>query len=395
MKATAAIVTKDLVLLSRDKMGLFFVVVFPVLFGLFTGVVFSGLTQELPEMIIGVVDEDQSDYSGRFIQGMKEMKGARPLETTRDLADTLIRTGQLGGFIQIPKGFGQEAGKVSTNPPTIYMEVDPANMAGDERLKAVIYGVMMSLADQRYQESAASGLAGLFGVRDENARMDLINIEIVQPIDRGAVDQWDALVAGATSPFEISFPLAMVWAIVGCSASFAASLVREKESGTFMRLRSAPIRTWEVLFGKGLAMFITVAVILGLLVVLGTFMGVTVTDPAKMAVVILALGYTFVGIMTLLSVFGRTQQAVESATWSILLVLTMFGGGMVPFEFLPDWMQSIGAVSPFKWSIIAIEGALWRQLSYEQMLKPLAMLLGVGTVCLIVGCTVFQRPNRG
>jgi len=93
---------------------------------------------------------------------------------------------------------------------------------------------------------------------------------VLRPEDPGSLTGMDALIVGASSPFGISFPPAMIWGIVGCVASFSASLVREKEHGTYLRLRSAPIRSWTIVAGKGLAMFAAVVSILLLLVAVGT-----------------------------------------------------------------------------------------------------------------------------
>ena len=141
-------------------------------------------------------------------------------------------------------------------------------------------------------------------------------------------------------------------------------------------------------------MFVSVVSILALLVLLGTFVGVRVTSIPKMAIVIVMLGYCFVGIMMGLSIFGKTEQAVDGAAWAILLILAMFGGGMVPIEFLPEWMQNVGSATPIKWSIMAIEGALWRKFTYVELLWPGLLLFSWGTVCLIVGVRIFQRPSH-
>ncbi len=518
MRVIIALARKDMILLLRDTMSMFFVLVFPILFGLFLGVVFSGISQSPPEMDIGLIDEDRSAYSQLFAQEMLEIRGARPRQVTQAEGDELVRTGQMNGYIRIPKGFGQKAGKILSDPAKVYLKVDPANYAGDVRLKAVVYQVMLALANERLRSAPLAELLGFealpqlrklstdqvkhgqaqaapaeastsqtqltiddvkrimvshglsqqeqqiilaearkkgaspaelalvlaehglvdidkpagkasaaqpqpaqrepiilpegvieiipepdwpdgnphLGADDEGYRqVSLVEIEVLQPEDRGGLDQWDALVIGAASPFEISFPLAMIWGVIGCVASFAASLVREKERGTYLRLRSAPIRPWQILAGKAVAMFISVTVILTLLVLLGTLVGVRVPDPLKLAVVIAIVAYCFVGVMMLLSIFGKTERAVDSAAWAILLLLTMFGGGMVPIEFLPIWMQHIGSISPVKWGVSAIEGALWRQFSYRDLRTSLMLLFAAGTSCLAIGCWIFQRPERG
>src|SRR6185503_2734947 len=47
------------------------------------------------------------------------------------------------------------------------------------------------------------------------------------------------------SPWDISFPSAMLWGVIGCVAGFAVSLVKEQTEGTLLRLKVAPITRWD------------------------------------------------------------------------------------------------------------------------------------------------------
>jgi len=284
--------------------------------------------------------------------------------------------------------------------------VDPSSFAAAERIEAVVFQAMLELAIRRLEteETRAAtqpgatvswpGSFGLVGRGDGDHKTGLVRIEVLDPDESGARRPAIARGVGPGSAFGVSFPPAMIWGIVGCVASFSASLVREKEKGTYVRLRSAPIPWWAVLAGKGLAMFLSVVAILALLVGIGSLLGVTVTNWAKLALVTGVLGWCFLGIMLVLSAAGRTERAVDAAAWSILLVLTMFGGGMVPFEFLPDWMRDVGGISPVRWSIKAIEGALWRKLTYAELLKPLGLLAATGAVCALGGYRAYQRLSN-
>ncbi len=97
----------------------------------------------------------------------------------------------------------------------------------------------------------------------------------------------------------------------------------------------------------------------------------------------------FVGIMLLLSVLGKTEQAAGGIGWAVLMVMAMLGGGMVPAFFMPSWMQAISHVSPVKWAIVAMEGAIWRGFTPGEMLMPCLILVGVGALCSFIGVRAF------
>ncbi|MCA9244607.1 MAG: ABC transporter permease, partial [Phycisphaerales bacterium] len=156
-------------------------------------------------------------------------------------------------------------------------------------------------------------------------------------------------------------------------------------------LRTAPISRTQILLGKGLACFIaTVGVAALLLIVAAIVFGVRPSAPAKLVMAVVSVSLCFVGVMMLLSVIGKTEQSAGGIGWAILMVMAMIGGGMVPLMFLPGWLQDIASVSPVKWSILALEGAIWRDFSYAELAGPCGVLVGMGAVCFVVGTRAFR-----
>jgi ABC-2 type transport system permease protein len=58
---------------------------------------------------------------------------------------------------------------------------------------------------------------------------------------------------------------------------------------------------------------------------------------------------------------------------------------MVPLFAMPSWMQAAGTVSPVKWSILALEGAIWRGFTPAELAVPCAVLLAVGAAGFLLG----------
>jgi ABC-2 type transport system permease protein len=76
---------------------------------------------------------------------------------------------------------------------------------------------------------------------------------------------------------------------------------------------------------------------------------------------------------------------VSGSAWAALLLMSMIGGGMVPLFAMPGWMSAAGSISPVKWAILAMEGAVWRGFSPAEMMLPCGILLTVGLVCFAIG----------
>jgi ABC-2 type transport system permease protein len=203
----------------------------------------------------------------------------------------------------------------------------------------------------------------------------------------------EPLVKRLQSKWDISFPQAMMWGVLGCAAGFAVSLVRERTGGTMVRLNVAPITKTHILAGKGLACFLAVVGVIAAMTALGYVLGMRPRQPLYLAAAALCIAVCFVGIMLLMSVLGRTEEAVSGAAWGVGVVMAMFGGGMIPLAFMPPWMQNISNFSPIKWGVLAMEGAIWRGFDLSQMLLPCGVLLAVGIACFAAG--VWMLSKRG
>jgi len=193
------------------------------------------------------------------------------------------------------------------------------------------------------------------------------------------------------SSYDVSFPQGVIWGLLGCAAGFGISFVVERTRGTLVRLRSAPISRGQIIAGKAMACFATTIVLQVVLFTVGTLaFRVRPDSYVHLALAVFCASFAFVGIMMLLSVLGKTEQAAGGIGWAVLLVMAMTGGGMIPLMFMPGWLQTISNISPVKWAILAMEGAIFRGFSLQEMMLPCGILVGVGVLCLAIGIRAFR-----
>ena len=55
-------------------------------------------------------------------------------------------------------------------------------------------------------------------------------------------------------------------------------------------------------------------------------------------------------------------------------------------------MQTLGNISPMKWTLLAYEGAIWRGFTLNEMLLPCAVLVAIGVLAFTLGR---QEPALG
>ncbi|RMF79008.1 MAG: ABC transporter permease [Planctomycetota bacterium] len=423
MRAILALALKDLRLLVRDKTGAFFTFVFPVLYASLFGVIMSGFNRTGGGGIglrVAVVDQDQTDGSRAFVQEMQESREFDvELFDSQAAAANAVRHGRRAAYVVLPPGFGAARENMFFGQtPELHVGIDPARQAEAAMLEGLLTAALFEGAQELFtdpERMAAQvdrALAELDTTDDADPavaatlRMFLPALKtFMQSMPR------DALVGGGgafaqprievtsvarertvpRSSFEITFPQGVVWGIMGCASGFGIGLVVERTRGTLMRLRTSPLSRTQILAGKGMACLLTTLIVSVLLFAFAyVVFGVRPDSYAKLALATLCSSLCFVGVMMLLSVLGKTEQSAGGIGWAVMLVFAMIGGGMVPLVFLPTWLQSFASISPIKWAILSLEGAIWRGFSYGEMALPCMFLLGFGVVCYLAGVRAFR-----
>jgi ABC-2 type transport system permease protein len=427
MRELWALAMKDLRLLVRDKAGFFFTFFFPILYAVVFGTLFPAGDDAPSATPIIVVDLDKSEGSREFVESLST-GGDLAVTPMDDRAAALdqVRLGKKAAVVVVPEGFGAAAGNIFAGEPMrLEVGVDPSRAAE----AGLIQGLLTAHAYERLQSmftdfSAASDMA-------ENAMesVDEASDEELPPAQRAILktflgsldhfltalpeaqaadgDESEAVAfnpveiesleiappprAGPRSPYAVSFPQGIVWGIMGCAAGFGISLVTERTKGTLTRLRTAPLARSRVLLGKALACFLTTVGVAVMLLLIARFaFGVVPSSLPLLAAAVLSAAVAFVGIMMLLATIGRTEAAAGGIGWAVLLVFAMFGGGMIPLMFMKGWMQTLSHFSPVKWAIYALEGAIWRGFTPEQMLLPCGILIGIGVAGFALGSRLFD-----
>jgi ABC-2 type transport system permease protein len=196
------------------------------------------------------------------------------------------------------------------------------------------------------------------------------------------------------SQWDISFPQAMLWGVLGCAAGFAISIARERGGGTLQRLLASPLSLRQILLGKALACLLASILVIGMLTLLGWLLGMRPESYPKLAVAGVCTAICFSGIMMIVSNLGRSEQSVSGVGWGINLVMAMLGGCMIPVMFMPAFVQQASVISPVRWAILAIEGSVWRSFSWGEMLPACAVLIGIGAFGFAAGIWLLNRASK-
>lgn len=415
MNKIVAMAAKDIHILFRDKLGFFFTVFFPLMMAIFFGAMFAGLSRGPANIPIALVDQDRTSASERFIERLGQASGLAVEQIPREEALEQVRRGRTAVMVTLTPGFGAALDNPFVTTPEVEMTVDPTQFA----VAGMVRGVLLEAAGAELQDlmsdparlGAANSQNSLFfeSLPPSDARDQMLTFLDLSPRVSSLIDEMSLGAAtggnqgfgppleieqtevqaerpGPTNSYATSFAQAMLWTLIGGSVSFSMSIAIERSRGTLMRLLVAPITARHLLAAKGLACLGATLFTSTALITLGiTVFDVRPTSYPLLALALLCGSICFCGIMMALSVIGGTEQAAAGIGWGLSLPLSMLGGGMVPLFLMPEWMQTLGNISPMKWTLMAYEGAIWRGFTLNEMLLPCAVLVAIGVLAFTLG----------
>ncbi|MCB9832064.1 MAG: ABC transporter permease [Planctomycetes bacterium] len=366
---------KDLRLLGRDPMSLFFIAVFPVILGVAFGLMNEGFADEpeVAEAVLLVHDADASEVSRDFIAALDAQAAVAVKRVdSLDAGRQEVMKGRALGLFEIVPGFGESAGLVfAEKAPRVGLAIDPSRPAEGQLLRGA---VMQGIGDLVARRSPLPGREG--------RALELVTIEAIalghETADGAPVDR-------IRSGYDVSFPSAILWGVLGCIAGFAISIARERASGTFYRLSVAPQPRAAILLGKGLACALTAIAVVLFLTLIGCALGLELRSPFLFVLATLGIAWCFSGLMMALATISRSENAVAGAGWALNVTMSLIGGGMIPLAFMPAGMRTLSDFSPVKWGILALEGAIWRGFDLVDLLPALGVLILLGALGYLFG----------
>lgn len=334
-------------------------------FTLYVATAGGGLSLEVENATIAMVDEDRSTTSRGILRALRPPQFRAPVLIDQREIESGLGAGDFTFVVHVPRGFEQdlEAGV----PAALQVDVDAT---------AVSQAALGALYIERI---VAGEIAG--------ARTGSERPVIRTRFNPNHESTWHV------SLVELMFVVTLLSMVLP-----AATLLREREHGTVEHLLAMPLRPLELMLSKVWpnTVIVTLGAVLSLyLIVYGLF-----EAPARGSVMAFAGGtilfqFTTAGLGILLATVARTVAQV--ALLSILVVSPMMflSGAWTPIESLPAGMQSITLVSPLRYYTEFVFGVVLRGAPAALLWKQLLALAVLGAVFFFAGSLRFRMRFAG
>jgi len=333
----------------RDKMAFFFAVIFPLMFLVLFGGIFTDQGASRADIIqigsVTVLDDAPADAKAAF---------ARSLDITRS-------TDEKDAIEQVRKG---DADAV-------------VSQDGDELV------VRFSRADQVKAAEVQGQLQAI---------VQAANIQVTGRPPRFSVTT-EQVEDESLKSIQYYTPGLMGWAIAsGATFGAATNLVVWRRNGLLRRLRLAPIPTRSVVLAR-VAVSIAIAIVqaaifLGVGIAL---FGLRLTGSWPMIVPLLVCGtLAFMAIGLLAGAVARSEEAAVGIANFVVLPMAFLSGSFFPLDGAPGYVTAISKVLPLKHLNDGMLDTMVRGEGPSSAVLPMLVLLGFAVVVTAVASRLFR-----
>ncbi len=402
---------KEILLLKRDLGGLAILFIMPLVLVVTVTLIQDSSFKQINDNKIPIlfVDNDNGEVSKSIVTNLKkssafeivsQINGENINETQ---ANQLVLKGKYQLAIIIPKNLTVNLNtKVENNVSKIL-----ANFMEDAEEKETIQEpIKKEISKIKTQEiklyfDPATQLAFKNGVKDAIDKM-VAKIEsqsIYQvfqkelEIEGNVFEQTSFIKFSEINPrkkhteikpnsVQHNVPAWSLFAIFFIIIPLSINIVKEKNQGTFVRLKTNPV-SYATILGSKIITYLSVCMIQFLLMLLiGFYLFPYLNLPALeingsyylLFIVALFVGLAAIGLGVLLGTFASTPEQSAPFGATLVVILAAIGGVWIPVFIMPKMMQIIAKISPMNWGLNGFYDVILRDAKFIDIVPEISLL---------------------
>ncbi|HEX9512880.1 MAG TPA: ABC transporter permease [Puia sp.] len=417
-----ATIVKDVRILSRDKVGLTFMFAMPIILVLVITSIqnstFNLVNKNKVSLII--CNRDTGKASVQLIQTIDQIGMFRLVQVSKDqdakaimdrmhARDALLAIVIPGDFsfqldAKAKKVAGQALNSFGLEGDTLHAKagnVDPLTLYYhpilQESFRRSIQGALYS-ALQLVESKQV--LKSLYFAINEKQLPDTLENELLN--NRIGINEIPVLRDGSgiiPNASQHNVPAWTIFAMFFVVISLGGSIVREKSSGSFIRLKTLPTNYLVALLSKQITYLgvtlLQAAVIFAMGVWLFPFIGLPAlnlpADISGLFVVSFMCGWCAVSYAIGVGVFAQTQEQANGFGAVSIVILSAVGGLMVPSFAMPGSFRTVIQLSPLHWCLEAYYGLF---LEGGKLKDVLTNIIPLFVIIILIHLLIFWGLKR-
>lgn len=351
----------DVKRLFRDKLAIFFVFAFPLIFLLIFGTIFK---ENNVSFRVALLNQSDSEFSAKFVQETKNNPVLKVDEkvTTIDQAREKMNRGQLDATIILPESFGDvKNGKY------------PSGQA------EVLY--------DKNSEQAGRTLGSLM-----EATFREVNKQFVNADEPFTVKAESTATAGLTQ-FDYTFSGLLGFTFLSLGVFGPTSVFpRLKQRGVLRRYQTTTLKVWQY-FTANVISNLTVGVlsVATMFTVALTLFDLNMRGSYLHLLVVVLLGTTIMfGIGLAIGGWAKNENQAAPLSQAVAMPMMFLSGVFFPVFLMPEWLQSIVKFIPLTPIVESIRFIVTENKSLLDLGPQMAVMIGWLVVIYFVAFKVFR-----
>lgn len=381
------IALKDIRQMLRDRKTALFLVVMPILFTAFFGLILSPVvsadqtTQADPRLPVGWINQDrEGPLSKSFADLLSRSSAVRPVELTgaaAEQASEQVAQGELAAVVRMPAGYSQAV--FADQPASLEVIADESTAAGRMAVTALdtVTGRLLSAVESAHLSAGVNQDPGRLTAAFEQAAAAWQDPPLAVSVELAAGGAAPGSLGQRITGFNQSSAGMMVQFAIFGLINAAMLLVLERKTRCLQRLLTAPIQRAAIIGGHVLAMFVIVFFQELVLVLLGQFaFGVNyLRQPMAVLLMMVMLALWSASLGLLIGALARKEDQVIVMCLMAMFIFSALGGAWFPLDVAGKTFSAVGHVLPSAWAMDGFQNIVVRGLGFSSVLLPAGVLL--------------------
>ena len=360
------LVVKELRSLRADPIML---VLVAYTFSIAVYTVATGVKLEARDLTIGIVDEDQSEFSRSLLGAFNPPLFKVSKRIAASEIDAEMNSGRLVFVLEIPPKF--QADLLARRQTALQLNIDATAMT--QAGNGAVY------IQQIIAQEIANRQAGR-----ETATALPINLVVRARFNPNLDSGW------FSSVMQVLNNVTLLTIILT-----GAALIREREQGTVEHLLVMPVTPVEIMLAKMVAnaLVILVAAVASLVLVVEWALGVPITGSLLLFVLGTAIyAFAVAALGILLGTLATTMGQFGLLAIPVFVVTQLLSGATTPMESMPIWLQWIMRIfSPTPHFVAFSQGVLYRGAGLDVVWPEIAKILAIGAAYFAFALARFRK----
>jgi len=418
-------IIKELRLLRRDLLGFAIIFLMPVVLIITITFIQNSVESNSAQMQLPVllVNHDQGELSKKVIHNLESKNSIKIVSEINEKPLTeaegrnLIKKGTQKVLIIIPEEFSNFIQNQTDRHVNQLMNTVMPDMEEDAALNEVVSEtkVVQIHFDPAISGNIKSSIKGAI----ESMISDLESKAIYETFEK----ELDADLSFLTDQQLITFkeysvsvsnesieptavqhnlPAWTLFAIFFIIIPLSINIVKEKNQGTYIRLKTLPVSSFHLMLSKIIVYLMVCMIQFYLMLMVSIYLFPNIGLPALniegkflgLTIVALFSGLAAIGFGVLIGTLAKTHEQAAPFGATSVVILAAIGGLWFPVFAMPETMQMIAKISPMNWGLEGFYNVLLRDTDFVTLAPYLLLLLIFFIINITIAVAYEKKINQ-